>query len=74
MSEGAKLRALLAYVRAAKKAAAVAGHQGHSAEDDHYHMGRAAAYQDIENLLASRSGDQHATEGQGPEDAPGAPR
>lgn len=42
---------LLEYVRASKQQAAVAGHQGHSDTDDHYHMGRAVAYQDIEHLL-----------------------
>lgn len=40
---------LLAYVQAAKKAAAVAGHQG--LNTDKFHMGEAFAYQNIENLL-----------------------
>jgi hypothetical protein len=44
-----KLAKLLAYVRAAKKSAAVLGHQG-TARDD-FHMGRAAAYQEMENVL-----------------------
>jgi hypothetical protein len=54
-----RLARLLAYVQAAKKAAAVAGHQGHSAEDDSYHMGRSVAYQDIENLLTRITRKQH---------------
>lgn len=45
---------LLVYVQLAKKEAAVAGHQGHSAEDDSYHMGRAAAFQQIENLIRKK--------------------
>jgi hypothetical protein len=40
---------LLAYAGEMKRAAAVAGHQG--TEKDDYHMGRAFAYQDIENIL-----------------------
>lgn len=43
---------LLAYVQAAKKAAAVAGHQGLST--DEFHMGEALAYQNIENLLVRK--------------------
>jgi hypothetical protein len=45
------LENLLDYARSAKRAAAVAGHQGHSEADDSYHMGRSVAYQDIEELL-----------------------
>jgi DNA-binding CsgD family transcriptional regulator len=66
---------LLAYVRAAKQAEAVAGHQGHSAEDDSFHMGKAAAYQDIENLLTANRRHDHATgENTGPQDAPATQR
>ena len=53
-NSGRRLASLLAYVRAAKRAEAVAGHQGHSGEDDNFHMGKAAAYQDVENLLTGK--------------------
>lgn len=44
-----KLDSLLAYVQAAKKAAAVNAHQGR--EDYRYWEGVMVAYQDIENLM-----------------------
>jgi len=43
---------LLAYVQAAKKAAAVKGHLGY--ETDEYWMGAASAYQDIAELLSRK--------------------
>jgi hypothetical protein len=58
------LEKLLKYVRVAKQQAAVAGHQGYTAENDAWHMGRAFAYQDIENVLILKIGreanDVHA--------------
>jgi hypothetical protein len=46
---GDSLEKLLEYVMVAKKAAAVKGHLGF--EDGNFEMGKAAAYQDIENLI-----------------------
>jgi hypothetical protein len=52
-----RIARLLEYARAAKKAAAVAGHQGRDDIGDnlgdHYYMGQAVAYQNLENLLTS---------------------
>ncbi len=44
---------LLAYVRAAKQAAAVKGHLG--LDEDNYWMGAAWAYQDIEGVLVMKA-------------------
>lgn len=48
------LKKLLEYVLVMKRANAVRGHQGLG--DDDFYMGKAAAYQDVENLIRRKLG------------------